>query len=156
MRTVRNDSENVAAWVASLLPDVRPMGFNSCKAIGVVAENGDPLGGAVFHDYQPQFKTISVSCAAVSPRWLTKNIITEILGYAFEEIGMFKVWSAVSIHNTRSLKLIQGLGFSKEGTLRHQFGHKNHAVVFGMIAPEFTAKYRKDRNGQQAQSAHAA
>lgn len=156
MRLVRDDSENVAAWVASLIPDVRPLGFTSCKAIGVVASNGDPLGGAVFHDYQPHFKTISVSCAAVSPRWLTRNIVGEILGYAFEEIGMFKVWSAVSIHNARSLKLVSGLGFSKEGTLRHQFGHKNHAVVFGMIAPEFSAKYRKDRHGKQAPSAHAA
>jgi RimJ/RimL family protein N-acetyltransferase len=156
MRLVRDDSENVAAWVASLLPDVRPMGFVSCKAIGVVSKDGDPLGGAVFHDYQPQYKTISVSCAAVSPRWLTRGIVAEILGYAFDEIGMFKLWSAVSIHNHRSLKLIQGLGFTKEGTLRHQFGAKNHAVIFGMIAPEFTAKYRKDRYGQQAQSAHAA
>lgn len=156
MRTVRDDSENVAAWVAALIPDVRPMGFNACKAIGVVGNDGAPLGGVVFHDYLPQFKTMSVSCAAISPRWLTRNIITDILSYPFEECGLFKVWAAVSINNPRSLKLISGLGFSKEGTLRHQFGYKNHAVIFGMIAPEFSAKYRKDKNGQQTKISDAA
>lgn len=135
---------------------MRPGGFGACKAIGVVAQDGAALGAAVFHDYQPHFKTMGVSCAAVSPRWLTRNIIAEILGYAFDEIGIFKVWSAVSIHNHRSLKLIQGLGFTKEGTLRHQFGHKNHAVIFGMIAPEFHAKYRKDSHAKGRISANAA
>lgn len=157
MRTVRDDSENVARWVASLLPDVRPHGFNACKAIGVVSKDGVALGGAVFHDWQPEFKTISVSCAAVSPRWLTRNIIEDILSYAFDEAGVFKVWSAISIKNQRSLKLCAGLGFSKEATLRHQFGYKNHAIILGMTLPEFNSKYRKaKKHGQQAQSAHAA
>lgn len=156
MRTVRDDSENVAKWVANLIPDVRPLGFDACKAIGVISSAGAPLGGAVFHDWQPHFRTISVSCAAVSPRWLTRSIIADILSYPFEELGLFKVWSAISIRNGRSLKLCEGIGFSKEGTLRHQFGFKNHAVVFGMTLPEFTAKYRKEHHGQQAQSADAA
>lgn len=161
MRLVRDDSENVADWVAHLLPDVREMGFGACKAIGVIGRGAEPLGGVVFHHYDPQHRTISISCAAVTPRWLTRSIIAEILGYAFEEIGMFKVWAAISMHNARSLKLIKGIGFSQEATLRHQFGPKHHAIVYGMIAPEFAAKYRKDRNirdqpVQQAQSANAA
>lgn len=159
MRLVKDDSENVANWVANLLPETRHIGFNSCKAIGVVSNDGAPLGGAVFHDWHPHFSNIGVSCAAVSPRWLTRNIISEILSYPFEGIGVFKVWGAVSIHNARSIKLIQGLGFTKEATIRHHFGRKNHAVVFGMTQPEFAAKYRKERYDesiQQAQSAHAA
>lgn len=156
MRTVRNDSQNVANWVASLIPDVRPTGFDACKAIGVIGNDGMPLGGVVFHDYQPRFKTISVSVAAVSARWLTKRIIADILSYPFEEVGLFKIWSAISIKNSRSLRFCEGLGFTREGTLRHQFGQKNHAVLFGMTAPEFTSRYRKETHGQQAQSAHAA
>ena len=144
MRTVRNDSENVARWVAMHIPEVREQGFQSAKAIGVVAENGDPLGGAVFHNYQPGFRTIAVSVAAVSPRWLTHRIIADILSYPFEEIGLFKVWASISIKNERSQRFCSGIGFTKEGTLRHQFGYKNHAVMYGMTAPEYTAKYRRE------------
>lgn len=157
MRTVRNDSENVARWVADLLPDVRSQGFENCKAIGVIGKNGEPLGGAVFHNYQPGFRTMSVSVAAVSAQWLTRRIITDILSYPFLEMGLFKVWSAIAIGNLRSQRFCSGIGFTKEGTLRHQFGYKNHAVMYGMTAPEFNTKYRKElTHGQQAQSSHAA
>lgn len=157
MRTVRNDSANVANWVADLLPDVRAEGFGACKAIGVVDKNGAALGGAVFHNYQPGFRTMSVSVAAVSARWLTKRIIADILSYPFGELGLFKVWSAIAIGNLHSQRFCSGIGFTKEGTLRHQFGYKNHAVMYGMTAPEFNTKYRKELTyGHQAQSSHAA
>lgn len=155
MRTVRNDSANVARWVAMHIPEVQDRGFLSAKAIGVISDSGDPLGGVVFHNFQPGFGTISVSVAAVSPRWLTHRIIADILSYPFEEIGLFKVWGGISIKNERSQRFCSGMGFTKEGTLRHQFGYKNHAVMYGMTAPEFAAKYRKESHGK-AQASHAA
>lgn len=156
MRTVRNDSANVARWVADLIPDVRAQGFGNCKAIGVIGNNGEPLGGAVFHDYQPGYRTMSVSVAAISAHWITRRIIADILSYPFGELGLFKVWSAIAIGNLRSQRFCSGIGFTKEGTLRHQFGHKNHAVMYGMTAPEFKAKYHKELTNGQTVRSHAA
>lgn len=146
MRTVRGYTKDVSEWVARRIPEVRPLGFSTCQAIGVLSKDGMPVGGVVFHDWQPAFKTIAVSVASDTPRWLTHRIVADILSYPFEQIGVFKVWATVSLDNERSLRLVQGLGFSKEATLRHQFGYRKHAAFFGMTAPEFSAKYRKDRN----------
>lgn len=141
MRLVRDDSENVADWVAAQVPHVGRVGFGNCKAIGVVSNDGAPLCGVVFHDYQPLAKTMQISLAAVSARWATRNILGDILHYPFEELGLFKVWSVTPADNERAQRFALGIGFRKEATLRHQFGPKNHAVFVGMIAPEYREKY---------------
>lgn len=143
MRTVRDDSENVAAWVAAQVPHVGVAGFGACKAIGVVSNDGSPLCGVVFHDYQPIAKSMQISLAAVSARWATKKILADILSYPFEELGLFKVWSVTPADNERAQRFALGIGFRKEATLRHQFGPKSHAVFLGMLAPEYREKYGK-------------
>jgi hypothetical protein len=150
MRTVRDDSENVSKWVAAHVPHVGGAGFGACTAIGVVSNDGSPLCGVVFHDYQPMAQSMQISLAAVSARWATRNILADILHYPFDELGLFKVWSVTPASNERAQRFALGIGFRKEATLRHQFGPKSHAVFLGMLATEYRERYGK------AISAHAA
>jgi RimJ/RimL family protein N-acetyltransferase len=122
------------------IPFVGSAGFGACKAIGVVGNDGSPLAGIVWHDYQPQFKTIAFSIAAVSPRWITRNIVRELLQYPFDNVGVAKVWTATPSSNGRALRLAKGLGFTREGVLSHHFG-KDHAVISRMFLRDYLRLY---------------
>src|ERR1035438_3733277 len=87
MRLVWDQAPLVAHWVAMRIPQMENgADFGPCQAAGVIAEDGTPLGGVVFHNYQPRFKSIEVSLAADSHRWLTRRIIVQILGYPFDQL----------------------------------------------------------------------
>ena len=124
------------------IPFVGSAGFGACKAIGVIGNDGSPLAGIVWHDYQPQFKTIAFSIAAVSPRWATRRIIAQLLAYPFDNVGVFKLWTATPSDNVRALRMVQGLGFTREAILAHHFGQGRHAVINRMLRPQYEKLYR--------------
>src|SRR5579862_9033727 len=88
MHLVLDQSESVAAWVAARIPQMTGAAdFGPATAIGVVSEDGRALGGVVFHNYQPRFRNIEVSFASETPRWLTRNLIRQLLAYPFDQLA---------------------------------------------------------------------
>ena len=140
-RLVFGRDEAVAAWVARQIPHVGAVGFGACRAIAVVS--GDrPVAGIVYHDYQPQARCVQISMASVSPLWAQPGTVRALLSVPFEQYGCYKVWTAIPADNERALRFNRGIGMKSEGTLRHQFGPRRHAIIFGMIEPEWAAKWR--------------
>jgi RimJ/RimL family protein N-acetyltransferase len=140
-RLIFGRDEAVAAWVARQIPHVGAPGFGACRAIAV-ASGDRPLAGVVFHDYQPQARCVQISVAAISPLWAQPDTIRGLLSVPFEQYGCYKIWTAIPADNERALRFNRGIGMKSEGTLRHQFGPRRHAVIFGMIEPEWAAKWR--------------
>lgn len=140
MKLLYGDSANVAKWVASKIPFVGEKGFGPNVSIGVIGNDGLPLGGVVFHDYQPQFSTMAFSIAASSPRWVTRKLIGKLLKYPFEDAKVLKIWTATPHKNERALRLAKGLGFTREAVLSHHFG-KEHAVINRMFLRDFERLY---------------
>jgi RimJ/RimL family protein N-acetyltransferase len=131
----------VAEWVYRHIPGM-PRGFANPVAIGVMdAEGVRPMAGVVFHDYEPEFGTIQLSAAAVSPQWASRNIIKTILQYPFEELKVQKVWTATKHSNARALKFNEGVGFTREATLRDHFGLGAHAVICRMLSKDYRRLY---------------
>lgn len=129
----------VAEWTASHIPQINF--FTNFVAIGVVS--GDKLiAGIVYHEYLPQFKTIQVSMAAVSPMWARKKNIKELLAYPFIRLGCFKVWSLIPVDNDMSIRVNKHIGFKREAILAHQFGKKKHAVVSRLLLPDYRRLYK--------------
>jgi RimJ/RimL family protein N-acetyltransferase len=124
----------VSAWVANMIPHVTE--FDKSAAIGVV-RNGNIIAGMVYHDYQPEAKTMQLSMAASSPRWAVPAVIKGLLAYPFRQIGVFKVWTATPQDNIRALRVNEHVGFKREAVLAHHFGPKRHAVICRMLAPDF-------------------
>jgi RimJ/RimL family protein N-acetyltransferase len=149
------DDANVAKWVADRIPFVGERGFGVCTAVGVVGKDGRPLAGVIWHDYMPQFKTISFSIAADSPRWITRRLARDLLSYPFERVGVVKAWTATPSSNERSLRLAKGLGFTREAVLAHHFG-KDHAVILRMFLKDFVRQYGEKKIGQVITNAAAA
>lgn len=140
-RLIFGRDEAVAAWVARQIPHVDAAGFGPCRAIAVAV--GDrPVAGIVYHDYQPQSRCVQISMASVSPMWAQPDTIRGLLSVPFQQYGCYKIWTAIPADNERALRFNRGIGMKSEGTLRHQFGPRRHAIIFGMIEPEWAAKWR--------------
>ena len=84
-------------------------GFGNCVAMGVV--DGETLiAGMVFHNYSPECGTIELSGAAISKRWLTRQIFNSMFGYAFDQIGCQMLVARHSEHNTRLRRMWKAVG----------------------------------------------
>ena len=71
------DGDPVAAFVASHGTRVD---FGPGWAFGW----GDPVSaGVVFHDWEPERRRIEISAASENPRWLTRQRVRAIFGFAF-------------------------------------------------------------------------
>ncbi len=93
--------EHIGVWVAERIPDTTP-DWGNFKAMGVF-DGSTLIAGVIYNKWSPEYGTIELSTAADSPRWLTRNTITAILGYPFSfcqmvigqnepESRMHKLW----------------------------------------------------------------
>jgi RimJ/RimL family protein N-acetyltransferase len=133
--------EQVAAWVARQIPHVGAQGFGPCRAIAV-AHDGRPLAAIVYHDYQPEAGVCQISMASTSPLWAKPDTIRALLAVPFDQYRCFKVWTCIPADNERAIRFNVGIGMVREAVLRHQFGKKRHACIYGMTADEYAAKWR--------------
>ena len=108
---VYNQHEDVARFVAQLIPDVRELGFGRCKAIGVVDASGRAIAGVVYHNWQPRFGVIEMSAAATTPRWLTRETLQRIYDYPFEQLQVQMVMKLVSRDDERLLDQLARGGY---------------------------------------------
>ncbi len=148
------DHKAIAKWVGERIPFVGSAGFGNCVGIMVLSNSGTALAGVVFHDWQQNFSTIALSIAADSPRWATRRIVGALLSYPFEQVGVQKLWVAMSIENERVLRLAKGLGFTREAVLARHFGSHGHAVISRMFRADYDKLYGEKYG--EAQSAYAA
>jgi hypothetical protein len=163
-------SDVLAAWAAKRIEHVGETGFGPCQAIGVASgpySDDILLGVCVYHDYQPQAGTIQISFASISPRWATRDVISQLLAYPFEQLAVRKVWMAIPHPSQtevprsvtamrrlglRTLRFNVGIGLRIDGVLRHHFSRNRHAVIVSMMQSE----YRKSAWCRQPQVKAAA
>lgn len=135
----QNAQENgyIAAWVASRIefmaanPD-----FGPCIAIGVVDEAGNLLAGVVLHDYHPDWGAVSMSHAALTPKWLTKRIISGIMSVPFVQYGVGRVTATTPRKATSACQFLRKFGFRQEGVIRRGLGNDD-ALVWGLLSEEW-------------------
>lgn len=156
MQFLVGQNEKVARWVAKRMPMAVNGQFKNCSAIGVLDSKGNALCGVVYHNWDPEHKTIALSFAASSPRWAHPRIVQKLLAYPFEELKVEKIWTLSLSTNERVLKLAKGLGFIQEARLYRHFG-KNDAIICRMLKKDYVRRYGVKRDARQdARSSHAA
>ena len=69
-------------------------------------------GGAIFHDYQPSHGTIELSILSENPRWMSRQVLTELGQYAFKVAGVQAVIMRMSEHNERAKSIARRCGFT--------------------------------------------
>lgn len=126
----------VANWVAERIPHMRGGGFGPNASIAVLTDDGALIGGVVFHDFRPDVRSIEVSGASVSPRWLTRSLISMILSYPFEQLHCRRITTITPRRNEAARRFNRKLGYKQEGLIRRGFGNDD-AIVYGMLAGEW-------------------
>ena|ERR1019366_7103367 len=136
MHLVLGSDAGVAAWVAQRIPQMQSddpaNAFGPCIGVGVASEDGKPLGGVVFHDWQPRFKTVQASFASDSHRWLTRRIIVGILSIPFDQWGCQRINALTPKRNKAARKFLDTFGFKREGACALGFGDDD-AIISGLL-----------------------
>jgi RimJ/RimL family protein N-acetyltransferase len=126
----------VAQWVAEHIPHMRGGAFGPCVGMAVLSERGEMMGGVVFHNFDPHVRSIEVSGASVSPRWLTRPLISLILSYPFEQLKCRRITTITPRRNEAARRFNRKLGYKQEGLVRRGFGNDD-AIIYGMLAGEW-------------------
>lgn len=128
--------------------------FGPCSAIGVVNEYGQIQGGVVYHNYQPHFRSVELSCASVGRRWLTKDILRALLRYPLVQLNCNRLQSVTPRKSDESRLFLEQLGFKREGVARFGFGD-DHAMVYGLLAKEWAKHpYNRERTARPGAVTH--
>lgn len=134
MKLLYGADEAVGAWVQARIPNMPRL---PAPFVGIGVLSGAQLvAGVLFHGYVPEFGVIEVSIAADTPRWISRQRVSLILGYPFRQLRCGRVGAAIMAANTRSVRLCEGLGFQREGLLRRGFGGDD-AVVLGLLREDW-------------------
>lgn len=136
MRLVLDQGAEVAAWVATQIPHMNGEGFGPSAAIGVVDALGRGVAGVVFHSHRPQYGDCMVSMASVSPKWLTKSLISGILSVPFGQYGANRITAITPPGATSVSRFLTKFGFRREGVIREGLGNQD-AWIWGLLASEW-------------------
>lgn len=152
MRMLFGCDEQVASFVAGLIPGCET-GFGNCKAIGVVDDETDMLiAGMVFHDWQPGPGLIQISSASLSSRWLTAEVRHKMFSYPFDEVGCQMVVLQVSAANTRMVRIAKAFGFTPHFIARMR-GRNEDGYVFTLTDDAWrNSKFTRKHHGQTQSS----
>jgi RimJ/RimL family protein N-acetyltransferase len=127
----------VAQWVGERIPHVGSgAAFGPSVAIGIVREDGFPVGGVVYHNHYPAFGNIEMSIAADTPKWLTKPIVCALLRYPFSQLGCIRITACTPRRAASVRRFLDKFGFKREGLIRRAFG-TDDAVVSGLLRSEW-------------------
>ena len=123
----------VADWVAAQIPGFGPAsGFGPCTAIGI-GRAGIIIAGAVYNNYHPCYRDVSISMAATSPAWANRSTISKLLGYPFGQLMVNRLTTFTRASNAKALRLNSGLGFVREGVIRQGYGDGEDMIVMGLL-----------------------
>ncbi|MEE9345659.1 MAG: GNAT family protein [Methylococcales bacterium] len=142
------EDEMVKKWIIDKIDCVH--NIDPCVTIGVIS-NHKLIAAVAYHDYQKHYGVIQISMAAISPMWARKIIIYGLLRYPFEQLCCYKVIASVRTDNSKALKTFKNIGFEQEAVLKHNYGEGQHAVIIGMLKPDYDRIFGVD-NGQKLSS----
>ncbi|WP_335872006.1 GNAT family N-acetyltransferase [Bacillus sp. 2205SS5-2] len=97
-------------------------------------ETGKLIGTIGFNQYQPWNNKAEIGYDLNPEYWrkgYTEEALRAILSYGFEELDLHRIGATVFLENEPSYKLLEKLGFSREGVLRdYLYSYESFHDVF--------------------------
>ena len=72
-----------------------------------------------------------------------REIVPRVIDFAFDELGLHRIEADVDPRNTVSIRIVERLGFQREGLLRERYhvnGEIQDSALFGLLKPNWTGK----------------
>ncbi len=111
---------------------------------GVAARDDDRLIGTVtIHGWDPTHRRAELGYMLDRHEWgrgLASEAVGAVLGFAFGPMELHRVEADVDPENEASMRLLERLGFAREGYLRERwftYGEWRDSVLFGLLASDF-------------------
>lgn len=100
--------------------------------IGLILERDGKLVGAfILNDYTPDN---NIEMSAVISGNVSVADLRDIFRYCFARVR--RVTCRTSVNNTRTLHVLEALGFQHEGVLREWFKDGSDGILFGLLKSE--------------------
>ena len=139
LRYVYDQDQEVARFVAALIPHVGYRGFTFPKTIGVVDEHGRLIAGLVYERWNALAGTIEASAAALpGVKWVSRETVRRGFGYAFEAHGCQMLRMYVLASDLRTLRQLAACGFTFQ-TEKRRYGRDHDGVVCTLTAEDWAA-----------------
>ena len=102
--------------------------------LGIKRKN-ELISGVVFHDIRPKID-VWLTIFSTDKRWCNRRVLRAIFDIAFNFLKCRRVSVKVDALNLKSRKLVEGLGFQKEGVLRCYEDNGHDSVLYSMLKNE--------------------
>ena len=109
------------------------------------AESDAMIGTTSLYEINPQHGRAGLGYALLPEYWgkgLAKEAITLALCYGLLELGLHRIEADTEPNNARSNRILETLGFKREGLLRERFQHPDglqDSLIFGLLKTEWLA-----------------
>lgn len=130
------------------LEDIR-IGFRDKQLFqwGIVAEPEQQLSGTcTLFAFDREGFRCELGFALARQVWgrgIARCAVAAVLRFAFEELGVHRIEADTDPRNERSLRLLERLGFEREGLLRQRYcvgDELQDSVVLGLLYPSWQAR----------------
>jgi RimJ/RimL family protein N-acetyltransferase len=115
---------------------------------------GRPIGQIELVDIHPLQRRAEVHlCVGEKDAWgrgYGARAVRRLLGHAFGDLGLRRVFATADEDNERVIRLFEGCGFAREGVLRrHRLRHGRPVdmVVMGILAEEYRTSHDRSAGG---------
>lgn len=126
-------ADEVREWVEGKL------GFKVATpswSLGIVRDD-HLIGGVLYHNYTEN--NCEMTIATISSKWASRRVIRELLSYPFEYLKCRRITASTDANNTKSISMLNRLGFREEGIIREGSPLNNgiDLIIFGLLKKEF-------------------
>ena len=124
---------SITKWVCDGLGEDTDW-VGECETLGIYL-GLDLIAGIVFNNTRPNIDTW-LTIYSNNKRWCTRRVLKIIFGYVFKQLKCKRCSLLVSKDNEASIKLVEGLGFIREGLLRQYRENGADCYIYGMLKSE--------------------
>lgn len=153
--TFRGDSEvqkfddppllTVEEVAAEIEERIREAAEQKCRPFGIVLkETGRVIGSVSVWNWDSYHRHAEVGYGIARKYWgqgLGQEAVRAAALYGFQEMNLMHLYARTSSANERSLRMLERLGFVREGTLRQHIleddGQYYDSVVFGLLREDW-------------------
>src|SRR5262245_42597091 len=104
------------------------------------------IGTCILTHFSAAHERAEIGFALKQKRWgqgLGSEAASAVINFAFDDLGLHRIEADVDPRNERSLRLLERLGFRREGHLReryHMNGERRDAIMLALLRTEWAAR----------------